>query len=81
MTTEAGVRRQIDDLQEVLRRKVLTPEKLEKLRHDVKAIAETLKNKPDRSMHSLMELKGLGKELWRSIDVEAYLKQERDSWR
>ena len=31
--------------------------------------------------HSILELEGLGKEYWRSIDVEKYLKEERESWR
>ena len=26
------------------------------------------------------ELKGLGKEIWREIDVQQYIDQERDSW-
>lgn len=30
--------------------------------------------------HSILELKGLGKELWRGIDAAAYVKAERDSW-
>ena len=30
--------------------------------------------------HTLSELKGLGKELWKNIDVENYIKNERDSW-
>ena len=30
--------------------------------------------------HSLSELKGLGKELWRKIDVKNHIKNERDSW-
>ncbi len=30
---------------------------------------------------SLRELKGLGKEIWHSIDVEDYLREERRSWR
>ncbi|WP_333657623.1 hypothetical protein [Tissierella praeacuta] len=25
-------------------------------------------------------MKGLGKELWRDIDVNAYIKEERESW-
>lgn len=29
---------------------------------------------------SLLELKGLGKELWESVDVAAYINQERDTW-
>ena len=30
--------------------------------------------------HSLSELKGLGKELWKKTDIENYIKNERDSW-
>ena len=31
--------------------------------------------------HSILELEGLGAEFWRSIDVDAYIRQERESWR
>jgi len=39
-------------------------------------------NRPPRAGErvSIMELKGLGKELWRGIDSDAYLQAERDSW-
>jgi hypothetical protein len=30
--------------------------------------------------HSLRELKGLGKSIWRKVDVEEYLRKERDNW-
>jgi acyl-CoA reductase-like NAD-dependent aldehyde dehydrogenase len=30
--------------------------------------------------HSVLELRGLGKELWRGIDVEKYIEEERNSW-
>jgi hypothetical protein len=29
---------------------------------------------------SLLELRGLGKEIWEGIDPGEYVKQERDSW-
>jgi hypothetical protein len=29
---------------------------------------------------SLRDLKGLGKEIWKDIDVEEYIKKERESW-
>lgn len=29
---------------------------------------------------SIMELKGLGKELWEGIDAAEYIREERDSW-
>ncbi|MBX9788821.1 MAG: hypothetical protein K2Y37_07880 [Pirellulales bacterium] len=28
----------------------------------------------------ILELKGLGKEIWSTIDVDEYLNRERDSW-
>ena len=33
--------------------------------------------KPKRS---IMELDGLGKEVWHGLDAQEYLNQERDSW-
>jgi hypothetical protein len=29
---------------------------------------------------SVMELQGLGKEIWQGIDAQEYVNQERDSW-
>jgi hypothetical protein len=29
---------------------------------------------------SIMELEGLGREIWEGIDTDAYIKAERDSW-
>lgn len=29
---------------------------------------------------SILELQGLGKELWRRIDIDRYLEEERSSW-
>ena len=29
---------------------------------------------------SLRGLKGLGKEIWKDVDVEDYIKKERESW-
>lgn len=30
--------------------------------------------------HSIMELEGLGKEIWEGVDVEKYINDERNSW-
>lgn len=30
--------------------------------------------------HSILELRGLGKEAWGNVDAQAYVNQERDSW-
>jgi hypothetical protein len=31
--------------------------------------------------HSILELEGLGAEIWRNIDVDEYIREERRSWR
>ena len=31
--------------------------------------------------HSLLELEGLGEGIWSKLDVDEYVRQERDSWR
>ena len=30
--------------------------------------------------HSILELEGLGADLWQNIDVKEYLRKERESW-
>ena len=37
----------------------------------------TLTPKPQRS---ILELRGLGKEVWHGIDAQDYVNQERESW-
>ena len=36
--------------------------------------------KPDEIQHSIMELCGLGKEIWIGIDAQKYVQNERSSW-
>lgn len=33
-----------------------------------------------RKKHSILELEGLGEEIWKGVDAAEYVKQERDSW-
>ncbi len=35
---------------------------------------------PPTKRRSLLELRGLGKEIWSGVDVREYLRKERDSW-
>ena len=37
------------------------------------------KTEPEELL-SLKNLKGLGKEIWQDIDVDEYIKKERESW-
>lgn len=34
-----------------------------------------------RPKHSILELEGLGKEIWEGIDAQEYVDQERNAWR
>lgn len=47
---------------------------------DISSETAPAKDASARKTHDIMELEGLGKEFWDSIDVEEYLKQERASW-
>ena len=55
----------------------LTPEQQQRL---VDALAQHAGRKNGRQRHSIMELKGLGKEIWQGIDADEYVAKERDSW-
>lgn len=39
-----------------------------------------MKKIESRKPLSLKDLKGLGKEIWKEVDVEEYIKKERESW-
>ena len=40
-------------------------------------ISHTAEN---RRQHSILELRGLGKETWSGVDPDVYVEQERSSW-
>jgi hypothetical protein len=59
---------------------VLQLEPLDQLRlvAEVASLVQSrLMPKPPRS---IMELEGLGKEIWQDVDVDEYIKEERASW-
>ncbi len=37
-------------------------------------------HQPVEPLHSIRELRGLGKEIWEGMDAQAYVNQERDAW-
>lgn len=43
-------------------------------------VAEIIRTKVKTKRHSILELKGLGKEIWKSVDSQEYVNKERDSW-
>jgi hypothetical protein len=40
-------------------------------------LRDDIEHKPRRS---LLELQGLGKDVWQGVDVDEYLRRERSSW-
>ncbi len=71
----------MSNYQELLQQaKSLTPEEQLKLVEDLSILMRQqlqMKSKPKRS---ILELRGLGKEIWGNIDAQEYINQERDSW-
>ncbi len=55
----------------------LSAEQLQRL---VDELAQQTGRKNGLKTHSIMELKGLGKEIWKGVDADDYVAKERDSW-
>jgi len=58
----------------------LTPDEQLQLLQDLAAIVRQQINIKEETLHSFLELEGLGKEVWKGIDAQKYIDQERDSW-
>jgi DNA-binding HxlR family transcriptional regulator len=69
MATYQEIRRQVEDL---------TPDEQLRLLEDLATIVR--KQRQGQPKRSIMELEGLGKEIWRGFDAQAYITTERDSW-
>jgi hypothetical protein len=69
MSTYQDVRRQVNDL---------TPnEQLRLLEELAATVRRQVLVKPKRN---IMELEGLGKEIWHGLDAQEYVNEERASW-
>jgi len=60
------------------RARLLSPEDQARLLEEL--ITDLRQRLENQQYHSIMELKGLGKELWQGVDVEKYIEEERSSW-
>jgi len=69
MSSYQNVRRQVESL--------AIDDQLRLLEELVKLIRQQTIAKPK---HSILELRGLGKEVWQGMDAQAYVSQERDAW-
>lgn len=58
-------------------RRLNLPEQLQLL----EALTRMVRYQVDKSQsHSIMELEGLGADIWQNIDAQTYVNQERASW-
>ena len=69
MTTYQEVRRQIESL---------TLDKQMRLMQELASIVSH--RTPAKYKRNIMELEGLGKDIWRGIDAQEYVDRERQSW-
>ncbi|MCC5651428.1 hypothetical protein LC609_16640 [Nostoc sp. XA013] len=71
----------MSNYQEVLlQAQSLTPEEQIRLIEHLSSLIRqqvTMTPKPKRS---ILELRGLGKEIWNGVNAQEYVNQERDSW-
>lgn len=58
----------------------LPPEEQLRLLEELAALVRQLITVTEQPPHSFLELEGLGQEIWKGIDAQEYVNQERDSW-
>ena len=56
-------------------------ERFEVVRLAMDSLQREVADVPPVRKRSLLELRGLGKEIWEGVDPVEYVKQERDSWK
>jgi hypothetical protein len=58
------------------RAKQLSPDEQNKLVDELSQLA----GRKNGGQHSILDLEGLGKEIWEGVDADKYVAEERDSW-
>ncbi len=69
MATYQEIRRQVENLS--------VDEQLKLMEELAKMLDDRQSSQPK---HSIMELEGLGKDIWQGIDAQKYVDRERQSW-
>ena len=80
MTTQEDLVRKIRTIESFLRQKNLSQSELDEVMARMDAVEEAVASQGKRTS-TIMELQGLGKEIWQDIDVDEYVREERRSWR
>lgn len=58
----------------------LTPDEQIRLIDELSKLIRQRVTLTPKLRRSILELRGLGKEVWNGIDAQEYINQERDSW-
>ncbi|BAZ21506.1 hypothetical protein NIES4073_23840 [Kalymmatonema gypsitolerans NIES-4073] len=58
----------------------LTPDEQMRLIQELSSFIRQRMTMTPKPKRSILELEGLGKEVWNDIDAQDYVNQERDSW-
>lgn len=58
-------------------RSELSPEEQLRLAGELSRLAAL---KGDQQRHSILDLEGLGKDVWNRVDPDTYIAEQRDSW-
>lgn len=53
---------------------------VDQLTPDEKLILKKRLSQKKTKKHSILELEGLGADLWKKVDVKGYIRKERESW-
>jgi hypothetical protein len=59
----------------------LSPDEQEQFLDELAAVIHQRITSDKEPVHSLLELEGLGAEIWQGIDAQKYVEEERKSWR
>ncbi|MCC5614078.1 hypothetical protein LC605_03095 [Nostoc sp. CHAB 5836] len=71
----------MSNYQEVLlQAQSLTYEEQIRLIEDLSSLVSQQVMMTPKPKRSILELRGLGKEIWNGVDAQEYVNQERDSW-
>ena len=78
---KAELLEELASLTSAIKQRELSDAEIERVSADVKRLCENVETSPPiERKRDLRDLKGVGKDLWRAIDVDEYIRQERDSW-
>jgi hypothetical protein len=78
--TKAELIKELEALSATLKGRDLSDASIERITKSVREIKRQVEGPSGYDPTLLRELRGLGKEYWRSIDVDKYIREERDSW-